>query len=276
MTKQIYFEKLVKIIEQLRSEDGCPWDIEQTHQSLRPYLLEECYEVLEAIDSENDDDLVAELGDVLLQIVFHSQIASENKRFDIEDVCKSIVEKLIRRHPHVFGDKLCINKQQVITTLDNIKKQEKNEIGHQHRSYLDGIPNNIPSLVRSQKLQQEASKQGFDWPSVDGPLKKLKEECDELIEACQQDSIEKIEDEFGDIIFSIVNIARFLNLDAEQSLRVATNKFERRFRAVENKLAEQKIEIKQLDLQQLDALWNKIKIEEKGSYKESTKNSNNQ
>ena len=270
MPKRIYFEKLVNIIEQLRSEDGCPWDIEQTHQSLRPYLLEECYEVLEAIDSKNDDDLVAELGDVLLQIIFHSQIASENRRFDIEDVCRSIVEKLIRRHPHVFGDKSCTNKEQVIATWDNIKKQEKDAIGQQNKSYLDRIPNNIPSLVRSQRLQQEASKQGFDWPSVDGALQKLKEECDELIEACQRDSMEKIEDEFGDIIFSMVNIARFLNLDAEQSLRVATNKFERRFRAIENKLAEQKTEMKQLDLQQLDRLWNEIKIEAKDSFKESS------
>lgn len=265
MPKKNYFDKLVNIIEQLRSEDGCPWDIEQTHQSLRPYLLEECYEVLEAIDSEKDDDLLAELGDVLLQIVFHSQIASEQKRFNIEDVCRSIVEKLIRRHPHVFDDKSCVNKQQVIANWDNIKKQEKNANGHQHQSYLDGIPNNLPALVRAQKLQHEASKQGFDWPSVDGPLQKLKEECDELVEACQRDSIEKIEDEFGDIIFSIVNIARFLNLDAEQSLRVATNKFEHRFRAIENKLIEQRIEIKQLDIQELDALWNEIKKEGKES-----------
>jgi len=262
MPSQTFFNQLVKLMKQLRSEEGCPWDIEQTHHSLKPYLLEECYEALEALDSENDDDLVAELGDVLLQVVFHSQIASESNRFDIEDVCRSIVEKLIRRHPHVFGDKLAKDKQQVLENWDAIKSQEKKQAGHENKSHLDGIPKNIPALMRSQHLQQRAAKQGFDWPNLDGPLEKLKEECDELIEACQQESIEQIEDEFGDMLFSIVNVARSLELDAEQSLRGATNKFERRFRAIEQKLHGQEIEMADLNLQQLDEIWHEVKMEE--------------
>ena len=262
MPNLTFFKQLVKVMKQLRSEEGCPWDIEQTHQSLKPYLLEECYEALEALDSENDNEIIGELGDVLLQVVFHSQIASESNRFDIEDVCSSIVEKLIRRHPHVFGDRSAENKEQVLTNWDAIKRQEREQTGHENESHLDGIPKNLPALMRSQRLQQRAARQGFDWPDIEGPLEKLKEECDELIEACQQESIEQIEEEFGDILFSIVNVARFLELDAEQTLRGATNKFECRFRTIEQKLQQKKIEMADLEPQQLDEIWNEIKKEE--------------
>ena len=262
MLNLTFFKQLVTLMKQLRSEEGCPWDIEQTHQSLKPYLLEECYEALEALDSENDNEIISELGDVLLQVVFHSQIASESNRFDIEDVCSSIVEKLIRRHPHVFGDGSAEDKGQVLTNWDAIKKEERKQSGHENQSSLDGIPKNLPALMRSQRLQQRAAREGFDWPDIDGPLEKLKEECDELIEACQQESIEQVEDEFGDILFSIVNIARFLELDAEQSLRRATNKFEDRFRTIEQTLHEKKIQMVDLDPHQLDEIWNEVKKEE--------------
>ncbi|MAN24020.1 MAG: nucleoside triphosphate pyrophosphohydrolase [Gemmatimonadetes bacterium] len=262
MSNHTFFNQLVKLMKQLRSEDGCPWDIEQTHHSLRPYLMEECYETLEAIDSKNYKELVNELGDVLLQVVFHSQIAAENNKFDIEDVCKSIVEKLIRRHPHVFGNTPVEGKQQVIENWDAIKREEKKQEGHDKLSLLDGIPKNMPALMRSHRLQQRASKEGFDWTNLDDPLEKLNEECNELIESCRNKSIEHMEDELGDVLFSIVNIARFLEIDAEQSLRMSANKFERRFRAIEQKLREQKLEMENLDLQSLDEMWNEVKREE--------------
>jgi len=249
-------------MKQLRSKDGCPWDIEQTHHTLRPYLMEECYETIEAIDSKNYKELVGELGDVLLQVVFHSQIAAENNRFDIEDVCRSIVEKIIRRHPHVFGNTQVEGTQQVIENWDAIKSEERKQEGIDKLSNLDGIPKNMPALMRSHRLQQRASKKGFDWKDLDDPLGKLTEECNEFIESCRNKSMEHMEDELGDVLFSIVNIARFLELDAEQSLRRSANKFEGRFRAIEQKLREQNLAMEDLELQRLDQMWNEVKKEE--------------
>ncbi len=265
MKSESSFAELVAVMAQLRSPDGCPWDREQTHATLRPYLLEESYEALEAIDAEDDGELCKELGDVLLQVVFHAQIASEEGRFDIEEVGRAIVDKLIRRHPHVFGDMDVEGADQVLQNWEQIKKQERQTEGKDQPSLLEGIPKHLPALLRAQRIQSRAARQGFDWDQITGPLDKVEEELAEVRQAWERGESREIEDEFGDLLFSLVNTSRFLNIDSETALRRSVDKFERRFRALEEITRTKGQQIDQLSLEELDAIWDEVKALEQQS-----------
>lgn len=256
-------ERLLELMVQLRGENGCPWDREQTHQSLRPYVVEETYEVLDAIDSQSPDRLCEELGDLLLQVVFHAQLAAEAGVFTMGDVIRGINEKLIRRHPHVFGD---VTVDGVSEVLDNWEKIKRVEKGPERRLALDGIPKDLPGLQRAEKLQNKAAKVGFDWGNLEGPLAKVKEEFAEF-EAVLQGGIPKpgtaawdrLEDEFGDILFSMVNVGRFLKIDSELALRRTNSKFITRFEYMEQAAAAQGKKLEELTLDQMDELWEQAK-----------------
>jgi len=263
MNSESSFTELVEVMARLRAPNGCPWDREQTHATLKPYFIEETYEALEAIDIGDDDELCKELGDVLLQVVFHAQIATEENRFDIEEVARAIVDKLIRRHPHVFADVDVDGSEQVLQNWEQIKKQERQEQGEATPSLLDGIPKQLPALMRAQRMQARVSRQGFDWDQIAGPLDKVEEEFAELRQAWASGETPAIEDEFGDLLFALVNTGRFLNVDPEQALRQSTEKFERRFRALEEAVRRSGREISALSLQELDTIWDEIKAREK-------------
>jgi len=263
MNSESSFTELVEVMARLRAPNGCPWDREQTHATLKPYFIEETYEALEAIDIGDDDELCKELGDVLLQVVFHAQIATEENRFDIEEVARAIVDKLIRRHPHVFADVDVDGSEQVLQNWEQIKKQERQEQGDATPSLLDGIPKQLPALMCAQRMQARVSRQGFDWDQIAGPLDKVEEEFAELRQAWASGETPAIEDEFGDLLFALVNTGRFLNVDPEQALRRSTDKFERRFRALEFVVRTSGREISALSLQELDAVWDEIKAREK-------------
>lgn len=246
------FEKLVCIMKKLRSEKGCEWDRQQTHESLKSYLIEEAFELIEAIDQQDDEKMKEELGDVLLQVIFHSQIASERGSFQIEDVVKSLNEKLIRRHPHVFGNSPGYSYQQ----WEKIKSQEK---GEEKTSAIGKINHALPALSLARRIQENAAAVGFDWPDVSGALEKIDEEIQELKEVMEKDQKQKFEEELGDLLFAVVNVARFLDLDPEVALRKATEKFVRRFQIVEEFVRARGLEMKKLSLAQLDALWEEVK-----------------
>jgi tetrapyrrole methylase family protein/MazG family protein len=249
--------RLVEVMKRLRSEHGCPWDREQNHETLKPYLLEEAYEVLNAIDSKDDTHLMEELGDLLLQIVFHAQLAAEEGRFTIDDVARSIVNKLVRRHPHVFSDVKVKNAQEVLKNWEQIKKDEGK------KSVLDGIPEHLPALLKARRVQEKAKRVGFDWDSVDGVVEKLVEEIKELIEAVGKGKVQDAEEEFGDILFSLVNISRFLGIDAEDSLRKTINKFMKRFYYIEEKVKKKGNKpLGDYTLKELDGLWEEAKNEQ--------------
>jgi len=249
--------RLVEVMKRLRSEHGCPWDREQNHETLKPYLLEEAYEVLNAIDSKDDTHLMEELGDLLLQIVFHAQLAAEEGRFTIDDVARSIVNKLVRRHPHVFSDVKVKNAQEVLKNWEQIKKDEGK------KSVLDGIPEHLPALLKARRVQEKAKRVGFDWDSVDGVVEKLVEEIKELIEAVGKGKVQDAEEEFGDILFSLVNISRFLGIDAEDSLRKTINKFMKRFYYIEEKVKKKGNKpLGDNTLKELDGLWEEAKNEQ--------------
>ena len=263
------FAELVQIMSRLRADDGCPWDREQTHASLRAYLLEEAHEALEAVDAGDDQALCEELGDVLLQIVFHAQIASEDGRFTIDDVCGAIADKLIRRHPHVFGDVQVDDADHVKANWDQIKRDEKGDKAHEH-SALDGLPAHLPALLRAQRIQERASQKGFDWDHISGPLDKVAEELDEVRAAwAQADGAERtesqrrhLEEEFGDLLFALVNTARFLKVTPEDALRRAVGKFETRFREVERTFRDRGSELEEATLEEMDAVWDQVKERE--------------
>jgi tetrapyrrole methylase family protein / MazG family protein len=252
-------DELKAIVARLRAPDGCPWDREQTHASIRAQLLEECYEVLEAIDASDDALLQEELGDVLLHLVFHAQLASERGAFTMEDVIRGISDKLVRRHPHVFGETRLDTSHEVLQQWDALKKMEKPErIGA-----LAGIPPALPALMRAQETQKKAAKVGYDWKNTLGVLDKVREEWDELAAAQHgghhESTSSKVADEFGDVLFSMVNLARHLKLDAEQSLRDATTKFTRRFETVERLATSRELTLATLDEVALDGLWQEAK-----------------
>lgn len=244
-------ERLRQIVERLRAPDGCPWDREQTHQSLKPHLLEECYELLDAIDAQNDSELKEELGDLLLQVVMHAQMASEEQRFTLDDVAELTADKLVNRHPHVFGENRLPNSDAVLKQWDAIKRGEK----HQRKSALDGVPKNLPALAKAQKVQAKAARVGFDWQEPNEVLAKIHEEIREIDSA----SGKELADEIGDLLFAVVNFARKHKLDAEQLLAGATAKFSKRFQAMESLAEAQGLELSKLTLEQMDALWNKVK-----------------
>ena len=257
------FSELVAIMARLRGLGGCPWDRKQTHATLRPYLLEEAYETLEAIDAEDDAELCKELGDVLLQVVFHAQIASEEGRFDIEAVGRAIVDKLIRRHPHVFDDASADGAEEVLRRWEQIKKQERREQGETAPSLLEGIPKHLPALMRAHRIQARVAQQGFDWDAIDGALDKVEEEFAEVRKAWETGGTAAVEEEFGDLLFSLVNASRFLKVDPEQALRRAVAKFERRFRALEETVQARGEEVVGLSLAALDEIWDEMKAREK-------------
>jgi MazG family protein len=249
------FARLVEIMARLRSPQGCPWDREQNFDTIKPYLLEETYEVLDAIDQRNWEGLAEELGDLLLEAVFFAQMASEEGRFDISDSLEAINSKLVRRHPHVFGDGDAKTAADVIRRWDEIKAAEK----PRPKGLLAGVPRNLPALVEAQQIARKAAGAGFDWENIGQVLDKLHEELAELEKARSQASLAAIEDEVGDLLFVLVNIARFLNVDPEQALRKTNAKFRRRFAHVEQGLEADGKSPREASLAEMEALWQDAK-----------------
>ncbi len=247
--------KLKEISEILRSENGCPWDKEQTPETLKKYLIEEAYEVIDAIENNDYAGYKEELGDLLYQIYAHSQIAEEQKKFTVDDVAQAIIDKLIRRHPHVFGNTSVKDSAEVLDKWEKIKKTEKSP----DKSSLDGIPKHLPALLKAYRIQEKASHQGFDWQTIDGPMEKLKEETDELIAAVNSNDQSSAMEEIGDVLFSIVNICRFIKIDPEEALQKSNNKFMNRFKYIENELRTINKHIHDMSAEELDILWNKSK-----------------
>ena len=257
---------LLEIIKVLRAPGGCPWDAEQTHTSIKKNFIEETYEVVEAINKNNSDMLREELGDVLLQIVMHTEMEREQGGFCFEDVVDEVVKKLVARHPHVFGDVVAENSSQALESWNEAKSRLKGE--KNKTQSMQSVPRELPALMRAQKVQHKASKAGFDWQSADGAFDKLYEEINELKIAMNQGNSSLIEDEFGDVLFSCVNIARFINVDSEEALTKSTDKFISRFSSVEQMAREKGIDMKSSSLQVLDELWDnakKIKNAEKSA-----------
>lgn len=239
----------------LRSPDGCPWDREQTHESLKPFLLEEAYEVLESLDQKDFDSLREELGDLLLQVVFHARLAEEENRFGIVDVLQTIIQKLIRRHPHVFGQTEIHTSEEQRVHWERLKKQEGKT------SVLDGIPKSLPALLRAHRVQQKASTVGFDWEAIEQVWKKVYEEIEELKTAIHSKNKKDMEEEFGDLLFAVVNLSRFIRVSPEDSLRLAVEKFTDRFRKLEETMEALGRDLKDATLDEMDAVWDRIKHE---------------
>ena len=248
---------LIDIVEILRSPEGCPWDREQDHKSIRRDFLEETYEVIEAINKDDKDMLMEELGDVLLQVVFHTQIEREKGAFDLSNDADGICKKMIERHPHVFGDVNAETSEQVLENWDVIKKRTKQQKS-QTESMLS-IPREFPALMRADKVQKKASKVGFDWDNVDGAFDKISEELNELKQAYKEGNQENIHEELGDLLFSVVNVSRFVKVDSEEALTNSTDKFIDRFSKVEKMANEQGLDMKNTDLDTLDKLWDLAK-----------------
>jgi len=242
----------------LRGENGCPWDREQTSESIKPYLVEETYEVLEAIDEQDPVKLREELGDLMLQIVFHAQMAEEVGSFTLADVLAGINDKLRRRHPHVFGDVKAETAQEVLFNWEQIKKAERQKARGQ-ASLLDGVPRELPALLRAHRLQEKASRVGFDWKEAHEVLLKVEEEFAELRTAMQGQAAEEVEAELGDLLFSLVNLSRFLAVNPEEALRKTIARFIARFRYIEEELSRRGGSLRQATLQELDALWAEAK-----------------
>lgn len=252
-----HFEAFKEVMARLRAQDGCPWDREQTHQTLKAYLVEEAYEVIDAIDRKDDQDLKEELGDLLLQIAFHAQIAEEEGRFDIEDVLATSIEKLKRRHPHVFGQLEVKDSRQVLVNWEKIKKAERR--GATKESVLDGVPAHLPALLKARRVQEKVARVGFDWDNIEGMLAKVDEELAEFRRAYASQDGAKVEEELGDILFSLVNVARFVEACPEDALRGTIDKFTARFRHIESALDEQGMDVKRATFEEMDALWEQAK-----------------
>ena len=257
-------QKLIEVIKHLRSPEGCPWDRKQTHTSLKPMLVEETAELLDAIDAKDDENIREELGDILMHIVFHSLIAEDEKRFTFSDVVKEIAEKMERRHPHIFGSVAKLNEaEQVLELWKEIKAKEKAEKGIVKRSILDGTPRNLPALLRARAIQQKAAAAGFDWNNVSGVLDKINEEILELQHAFENNDEENIDEEIGDVLFSVVNLCRFRKgKSAEALLHKTVDKFEKRFQFMENTLKTKALTIGDCSINELEKLWQKAKLSE--------------
>lgn len=252
------FERLTEIMARLRAPGGCPWDREQTFETIKPYLLEESYEVMDAVDARDWTGLADELGDLMLQAVFFAQMASEQGLFDIRDSLDAINNKLVRRHPHVFGDGDAKTSDDVLRRWDEIKATEK-AAKQKPKGLLGGVPRTLPALVEAQKLAGKAAGVGFDWENIDQVFDKMREELAELEGARASREKDKVEDEIGDLLFVIVNIARFLKVDPEQALRRTNTKFRRRFGYVENQLLDQGKALEQSNIEEMETLWQKAK-----------------
>lgn len=249
---------LIQLVKVLRAPNGCPWDREQTHESIKKNFIEETYEVIEAINKKDCESLKEELGDVLLQVALHSEMERENGTFDFDDVANDICQKLVIRHPHVFGELSASNEKEALQNWDEVKLKTKG-IKKQSDSMIK-VPREFPALMRAQKIQQKAAKAGFDWDDKNGGIEKLFEEINELQEALSKGNKFDIEDEFGDVLFSCVNVARFIDVDSEEALTGATDKFMNRFIEVEKLAQEQGVDMKNSSIEELDILWDKAKI----------------
>jgi len=253
------FQRLVEIMARLRGPDGCPWDREQTFDSVKPYTLEETYEVLDAIDRRDWNDLSEELGDFLLQAVFYAQMAGEQNLFAIDDALDAINQKLIRRHPHVFADESAETAGDVKKIWGEVKAAEKKEKGKQADTLLSGVPRALPALVEAQQIASRAAGVGFDWENAEQVIDKLHEELAELNEARRNATHDRLEDELGDMLFVIVNLARFVKVDPEQALRRTNAKFRERFGFIERKLSERGKSLQEATLDEMEALWQEAK-----------------
>jgi MazG family protein len=255
------FQRLVEIMARLRSPEGCPWDREQSFDTIKPYLLEETYEVLEAVDARDWPALAEELGDLLLEVVFLAEIASGQELFRIEDSLDRISEKLLRRHPHVFGTATADTAGEVKRRWDEIKAQEKEQKGRAEEGLLASVPRALPALVEATQLTTRAAGVGFDWQNADQVLEKLNEELAELAEARARAAPEELENELGDLLFVLVNLARFLKLDPEQALRQTNRKFRERFGYLEQRLLAQGRSLAEASIDEMEALWQEAKRE---------------
>lgn len=258
------FTRLVEIMARLRAPGGCPWDRAQSRQDLKPYLVEETYEVLDAIEQNDPGMLREELGDLLLQVVFHAEIAQEEGSFDMEDVCRGINEKLVRRHPHVFGEVKADTPEQVLQNWEAIKKEEKAEKADGVApSVLAGVPKVLPALLKAYRLQQKAARVGFDWEERRQVEEKVREEWRELNEAMASGDKEHVREEMGDFLFALVNLSRFLEMDPEDALQLANGKFMRRFQGIEQEAHARGRDIHGMTLNEMDELWNLMKARER-------------
>ncbi|KGQ42793.1 nucleoside triphosphate hydrolase [Gallibacterium anatis] len=257
-------EKFAEIIAKLRDPNGgCPWDLEQTYQTMPPHILEEAYEVVEAINQDDRKELKEELGDLLMQVVFLSQLAQEEGAFTLDDVIDGITDKIIRRHPHVFGEIKAENSDEVLKNWENIKQQERYQ--KEQFSILDNVPIALPSLLRAAKLQKRCAKVGFDWSELEPTIQKVEEELQEVRDEVskQLQNSQAIEEEIGDLLFASVNVARHLKLNPEEALRKANLKFERRFRQVEQSILASGRQLEQVSLAEMDLIWDQVKQQEK-------------
>ena len=251
------FKKLTEIVDTLMGENGCPWDKVQTRESLKPYLVEETYETLEALDNNNPEEIKEELGDLLYQVLFHAKISENKNEFNITDVVESISHKMVHRHPHVFKEENLETPEEVVTQWEEIKSKEKGKANRE--SVLDGIPPHLPGLLRAQKLQKKAAKQGFDWDKIDDVFDKLDEEVAEFKEAVLSGKETDMTSELGDIIFVLVNIAKFKKIDAEEALRATNNKFIKRFQYIEAEVTKRGKTLKETSLEELEKYWQEAK-----------------
>jgi MazG family protein len=255
------FDSLLDLMARLRGEGGCPWDREQTRETLKPYLIEEAYEVLDAIDSGSKDHLVEELGDLLFQVVFHCQVAQERREFTMREVLDGLSDKMIRRHPHVFGDRAVNDAREALAQWERIKAEEGKADGGV-RSALDGVPAALPALLRAQRLQVKAGRVGFDWTEWRQAWTKVREEIEELEAVLDSGEAARISDELGDVLFSMVNVARLRGIDAEDCLRHAAAKFTRRFREVEAEMRAVGRRVSEAPAADLDRVWEAVKARE--------------
>jgi tetrapyrrole methylase family protein / MazG family protein len=267
-----WFDRLVALQARLRAPDGCPWDREQTHSTLRTYLIEEAYEVLEALESGDDEKFAEEMGDLLLQIVFHSQIATEERRFSVSDVIREVHEKMVRRHPHVFGDKRAKDAAEVLKNWHQIKAQERKAKAEEDgsaaktsgsESALDGVPRNLPATLEALQLTKKAARTGFDWEDAEGILEKLGEESAELRHTLEAKNSGEVEEELGDFLFAAVNLARFLHVDPEIALKKANAKFVRRFHEMERRAAATGRKFPDVSRAEKESLWDLAKNAER-------------
>ncbi len=253
------FNRLVKIMERLRGLKGCPWDKEQTRESLKPFLIEEAYEVLESLDEEDPKKIKEELGDLLFQILFHAQIAKEKEEFDIGEVIDASIKKMVERHPHVFAKGSVKDAREVLIDWEEMKRKEK-----KGGSILEGVPSQLPALLRAHRLQDRAARVGFDWEHVDQVFEKVEEEMAEFKEAFKEKKKKRMEEELGDLLFALVNIARFLEMNPEDALRKTISRFISRFRYIEESIIKQGRSMKGVSIDEMERLWQEAKKKEKG------------
>ena len=257
----VLFERLLEIMGRLRGPGGCPWDRQQTPESLKPFLIEEAYEVLEAIESGRSSELKEELGDLLFQVVFHAQIAAERHEFAIADVLARLADKMISRHPHVFGGAAVETPHEALAQWEKIKQQQAHEAGTP-RSVIDGVPRALPSLIRAQRVTSKAARVNFDWPDARAAWSKVEEECREVAAALGADDRARLEEEIGDVLFSVVNVARLASIDAEDALHGAIEKFRRRFVTLEGELRARGKSVGGASQEELERSWEAVKAQE--------------